>query len=444
MIKIIIITLISFILPKTKNSLLNIRLLNIFILLLIIITFNTQIKTSLHYSIWISDQFSIYILSLTFIIVSISIITHPTWKSTSINNKAFTKTSSMIILLVILTLSTKSLIIFYVIFEASLLPISIIIITWGNQPERNSSTFYIIIFTITSSFPIILAILFIYQLIKSIRITSLVYENKLTPLWWVIIILPFLIKMPIYPLHTWLPKAHVEAPTTGSIILAAILLKLGVYGLIRLTSINLIKNNLIFIAITLLIVRTSFIANIITIRQLDIKTIIAYSSVSHITILTAAIITHSNINNNLIMIISIAHGLTSSILFISAYIIYQKTKTRNLILTKIIILSSPTTSIIIILATITNISTPPTINFSSEIILVSTLISFTPYLAPIIILLIIISSSYSIFIITFTSNGQIKTTLNPTTKRYPLITIINSIHLPFIIIWLLTPNSFYI
>jgi len=201
--------------------------------------------------------------------------------------------SLILLLILILCFSRRNLLLFYFFFETSLIPTLLLIIIWGYQPERLQAGTYLILYTISASLPLLISLLILINhnghLNINLLFSMMPLNSTLSFIWSLQLSMAFLVKLPLYSTHLWLPKAHVEAPVAGSMILAGILLKLGVYGLLRIYSIfPEIPTTLLFIIIPLRVVG-AILTSFICLRQTDFKALIAYSSVGHIGLLSGGI-----------------------------------------------------------------------------------------------------------------------------------------------------------
>lgn len=260
---------------------------------------------------------------------------------------------------------TNNIIVFYITFELSIIPIFIIILGWGNQPERIIATNYLLIYTILFSVPLLIIILFI---IININNYWWLINRKiiLSNICWFIIVIPFLIKIPIYLFHLWLPKAHVEAPIIGRMFLARILLKTGSFGLIKINEITSKTINNYIISIFLIL---SIIARIICIIQSDIKKFVAYSRITHMTIIVCLVSTNSICSFNALIILILSHAIIRNIIFFITGHIRNNRKSRIIILQQNFINISPLLWFIIIITFFFNSSLPPSISMIREFII---------------------------------------------------------------------------
>nr|YP_009745148.1 NADH dehydrogenase subunit 4 [Callionymus olidus]QIG87158.1 NADH dehydrogenase subunit 4 [Callionymus olidus] len=346
----------------------------------------------------------------------------------------------------ILAFSATELIMFYVMFEATLLPTLAIITRWGNQKDRLNAGSYFLFYTLAGSLPLLIALLYLQnstgtlslislQLAPSLNIFS--YANKL---WWLACLLAFLVKMPLYGVHLWLPKAHVEAPVAGSMVLAAVLLKLGGYGMMRVLPLLTPLTSSLNYAFIILALWGVIMTASICLRQTDLKSLIAYSSVSHMGLVAAGILTQTPCGYSGAMALMIAHGLTSSALFCLANTNYERLHSRTLVLARGLQTLLPLMAAWWFIATLANLALPPLPNLMGEFLIMASLFNWSSWTLIFTGLGTLITAAYSLYMFLMTQRGVVPGHIvfpDPTFTREHLLM---ALHLLPLLLLILNPS----
>nr|ANJ70548.1 NADH dehydrogenase subunit 4 [Melanotus villosus]ARH55097.1 NADH dehydrogenase subunit 4 [Melanotus villosus] len=384
--------------------------LNQFIYFVLFVLFLSSFNFSLYFcnlSYFLGCDF----LSFFMILLSIWICSLMIMASEKLNSEKYFINFFLFVVLVllfslVLTFSSMNVFIFYLFFEISLIPTLILILGWGYQPERIQAGMYMFFYTLFASLPMMVSVFYLYEKFDSLDYFFLLGWIDSFFLY-VCTNFVFLVKIPMFFVHLWLPKAHVEAPVSGSMILAGIMLKLGGYGFMRLMSVFMVvglKVNYFFIVISLF---GGFIISLICLRQSDIKSLIAYSSVSHMGLVLGGIMTMNSWGYYGSLVMMVAHGLCSSGLFCLANISYERLGSRSLFLNKGLINLMPSMALWWFLLSSSNMAAPPSFNLLGEIMLINSLVSWGLLTILMLMLVSFFSAAYTLFLYSYSQHGKL-------------------------------------
>lgn len=346
----------------------------------------------------------------------------------------------------ILAFGATEVIIFYVMFEATLIPTLILITRWGNQAERLNAGTYFLFYTLAGSLPLLVALLLLQNNAGSLSLLTLAYSPPIQlttygdKLWWAACLLAFLVKMPLYGVHLWLPKAHVEAPVAGSIILAAVLLKLGGYGIIRMLTILEPLTKELSYPFIIFALWGVLITGSICLRQTDLKSLIAYSSVSHMGLVVGGILIQTPWGFSGALILIIAHGLTSSALFCLANTNYERTHSRTIVLARGLQIVLPLITAWWFIASLANLALPPLPNLMGELMIIVSLFNWSWWTLALTGAGTLITAGYSLYIFLITQRGQLPTHITALEPSHSREHLLIALHLLPLILLVLKPE----
>ena len=406
-------------LPKVSNENLNkvslfwsllILLINSFLLVIFCKNSNFQIFNKY---LWITkpyilnwgnilitvDGISVFFITLSVLLIPICILM--SWNAIKNLKREFLISLFVILLLLIGVFSIMDIIGFYILFEAILIPMFLIIGVWGSREEKIKAAFYFFFYTLVGSLLMLLSIFKIYSLTGTTNYLNLVtIELPSSVQFWLFIgfFFSLSVKIPMVPFHLWLPQAHVEAPVSGSILLAGILLKLGGYGFLRFGYPLFPIASEYFSPFIIMISLIAIIyASFTTCRQTDIKRLIAYSSISHMGLVTLSIFCHSKEGVIASIIMMVAHGLVSSGLFMTSAVLYVRHHSRAIRYFKGIVTTMPIFSLITLVLILANIGFPLTLNFIAEFLSILTAFSFSKFTGILCCIGALISTVYALY-----------------------------------------------
>nr|YP_010180805.1 NADH dehydrogenase subunit 4 [Ixodes vespertilionis]QVD40498.1 NADH dehydrogenase subunit 4 [Ixodes vespertilionis] len=362
------------------------------------------------------------------------------FKDNLYNNKYFMFYLFLMLFLLFLCFFSLNLMMFYFFFEAVLFPIIMLIFNWGNQPERLQAGTYMLMYTLLGSMPLFVLMLLYGEVTLNYLFLDFWLKGSMGVLF-ILMMLGFLVKVPMFFVHLWLPKAHVEAPIAGSMILAAVLLKLGVYGIYRFKSFFMFEMMEIGYILVVVSVLGGMNVGIMCLFQTDIKSLIAYSSICHMGVVLGGTMNMNFWGSYGGLLLMLGHGLCSSGLFCLGNMLYERFFTRSVMLLKGMMKIFPGMSLWWFLFSIVNMSAPPSMNIFGEIFLMGSLIKFSLLFIFPLMMISFLSACYSLYMYSYINHGEgwVVWSVKPVLLREYMILLF---HFFPLVVWVLKMDCF--
>lgn len=355
------------------------------------------------------DGISLYLVILTTFLTPIAILA--SWENVSSSIQGFIATQLLIEAGLLLLFTVLDLFLFYVFFEAVLIPLFLLVGIWGASESRVRASLLLFLYTLGGSLFILLAIVTIYTQTGSTDLTTLDLSSiDISIQYWIWLgfILAIAVKTPLVPFHIWLPRAHAEAPLAGSIVLAGTVLKTSTYGIIRLVIPLIPEATSYFSPLIQIIAIISLIySSLATIRQIDFKALVAYSSISHIAVIILGLFSNDIIGIEGAILLALAHGVISPAIFIIVGgVLYDRYHTRIISYYRGINIYIPILTILFFITSCCNFGVPLSLNWLGEFISLAGIYSQSPYVSIIGCSSILLSACYSIWLWSRISTGS--------------------------------------
>ena len=355
------------------------------------------------------DSISLFLIILTTFLIPLCILTN--W-----NNSLYFKEYVICFLLLesflIFIFSVLDLLIFYIFFESVLIPMFLIIGLGGSSRRKVRSSYFFFFYTLVGSSLMLLSIIFLYVNVGSLNyqiLTNIYYDVSIQKILWIGFIIAFMSKIPMVPFHIWLPEAHVEAPTGGSVLLAGVLLKLGTYGILRFLIPFFSFGTLYYLPVIYSLAGISIIYTSGTaIRQTDLKRIIAYTSIAHMNLVVISLLVLNLIAVEGAIFQMLSHGIVSSALFFCIGFYYDRYHTRIIENFGGSVQFLPLLSFFFFIFTLANLAFPCTCNFVGEFVMLVGIFNENSFIALLGSSGMVLSGAYSLWVYNRICFGNVK------------------------------------
>src|SRR6478609_10753979 len=354
------------------------------------------------------DGISLYFILLTTFITPICILSN--WDSIKLGVKYFLIAFLVLETLLIAVFVVLDLMLFYIFFESVLIPLFLIVGIWGGSDTRIRAAFLLFLYTLAGSLFMLLAIMVIYYNVGSTDFTMISLSDislDSQKLLWLAFFLSFAVKTPLVPFHMWLPRAHAEAPLAGSILLAGLILKLATYGYLRVL-INFMPDATSYFSplVQTIAVVTLIYSSLATVRQVDFKALVAYSSIGHMAVVVLGLFSNTIIGIEGAIALSIAHGVISPAMFILVGgVLYDRFHTRVIRYYRGVTVYMPVFSALFFVTTAFNMAVPLSLNWIGEFMSLAGTFQRSPIVGLLGASSIILSAAYSIYLYNRISYG---------------------------------------
>ena len=406
--------------------------------------FNWSNHLNFYYIIGI-DGISLFFILLTTFLIMLCILV--SWESVNNYLKEYLISFLLLEFLLIQVFSVIDLLLFYIYFESVLIPMFLVIGIWGSRERKIRAAYQFFLYTLIGSLIMLISLIVIYLKTGTTDLQILwnfPFSEKQQIIFWLAFFASFAVKIPMVPFHIWLPEAHAEAPTAGSVILAGVLLKMGGYGFLRF-SIPMFPLATVYFTpfVYLLSLVATIYASLTTLRQIDLKKIIAYSSVAHMGFVTIGIFTLNTQGIEGSIILMLSHGLVSSALFLCIGVLYDRYKTRILKYYSGLVQVMPIFVVFFFFFSFSNIGFPGTSSFIGELLVLIGAFQSNIFLTFLSSFSIILSACYSIWLLNRVSFGLLKTSYFNTFQDVSRREFWVLFPLAFVVLWMgLFPNYF--